>query len=64
MLRVLLLILTPVAATWPALALPQSADPQPILCAEGRAVTPDFLHPSLPHCAPAPQQSHAAAPDA
>ena len=60
MLRILVLLLP-----LPAYALPQSGpEAEPILCAEGKAVTPDLLHPILPYCAPAPQQSRAPAPDA
>ncbi|MES2432543.1 MAG: hypothetical protein V4586_01785 [Pseudomonadota bacterium] len=60
MLRIILLLLP-----LPTFALPQSTPAsEPILCAEGKAITPDLLHPVLPHCAPAPQQSYAPAPDA
>lgn len=60
MLRILALLLP-----LPASALPHSARPsEPILCGEGTAITPSLLHPVLPHCAPAPQQSHPSALDA
>lgn len=60
MLRILALLLP-----LPAYALPQSGPAsEPILCAEGKAVTPDLLHPILPHCTPAPQQSQPPAPNA
>ena len=60
MLRVLLLLLP-----LPAYALPHSSTTSElILCADGKAIAPDLLHSMLPRCAPAPQQSHAPAPDA
>lgn len=56
MLRLIFLLLP-----LPGYALPQS---EPVLCAEGTAITSTLLQPILPHCAPAPQQSRAPQPNA
>ncbi len=56
MLRLMFLLLP-----LPGYALPHS---EPVLCAEGTTITPSLLQPVLPHCAPAPQQSLAAQPNA
>ena len=56
MLRLMFLLLP-----LPGHALPQS---EPVLCAEGTAITPSPLQPVRPHCAPAPQQFMATQRDA
>lgn len=56
MLRIMLLLLP----------LPDHplAHSEPVLCAEGTAITSSLLQSVLPHCVPAPQRSQVSQPNA